>query len=169
MYSDFSCPYCKKLRLTLKKFVNQSSGQVNWVYRHFPLENNSLGYLQQANAIECSGKMYGNESFWALTQNLFNLPNNTPENAQQFITLAAQKSNLNSKELMLCINSNKYQPLIEQDQKEAKELGLTGTPGVVFVNNKNNKIIVKQGALNYANLTKFSRAVVNSPSDDKLK
>ncbi|MDU0356040.1 thioredoxin domain-containing protein [Paraglaciecola aquimarina] len=74
MYSDFFCPYCKKLRLTLKKLVNQSSGRINWVYRHFPLEGDDSTNLRQANAIECTSKMYGNEQFWTLTQTLFNLP-----------------------------------------------------------------------------------------------
>ncbi|WP_428982820.1 DsbA family protein [Paraglaciecola aquimarina] len=75
--------------------------------------------------------------------------------------MAAQKSNINAESLLQCINSNRYKKLIQQDQQEAKKLGLTGTPGVVFINNKNNKTIVKQGALSYANLNKFIRSVTD--------
>ena len=36
-YSDFECPYCKRFHPTAKQLVDKSNGQVNWVYRHFPL------------------------------------------------------------------------------------------------------------------------------------
>lgn len=161
MYSDFSCPYCKKLRLTLKKLVNNSSGQVNWVYRHFPLEGNNSESMRPAQAIQCAGKISGNDSFWALTNNLFNLPLQTANNIDQRISLAARKSQLNVNEIMKCINNNTFQQRIIEDQKEAQTLGFTGTPGLVFVNNKNHKTIVKQGALNLKNLSLFSKMVAS--------
>lgn len=161
MYSDFSCPYCKKLRLTLKKLVNNSSGQINWVYRHFPLEGNLLESMRQAQSIQCAGKISGNDGFWSLTHNLFNLPLQTPNNVDEHITLAARKSQLNVNKLMNCLNNNTFKQRINLDQKEAQTLGFTGTPGLVFINNKNNKTIVKQGALNLKNLTMFSHRIAN--------
>ena len=161
MYSDFSCPYCKKLRLTLKKLVNNSSGQINWVYRHFPLEGNFPESMRQAQAILCAGAIFGNDGFWALTHNLFNLPLQIPNNIDRRITLAARKSQLNENELMKCVNTNRFQQRINVDQKEAGLLGFTGTPGLVFINNTNHKIIVKQGALNLKNLTLFSHMIAN--------
>ena len=161
MYSDFSCPYCKKLRLTLKKLVNNSSGQINWVYRHFPLEGNIPESMRQAQSIECAGKISGSDGFWALTHNLFNLPVQTSNNIDQRIALAARKSQLNVNELMKCLNNNMFQQRINADQKEAQSLGFTGTPGLVFINNKNNQTIVKQGALNLKNLTLFSQTIAN--------
>ncbi|MDH3282605.1 MAG: DsbA family protein, partial [Gammaproteobacteria bacterium] len=37
-YSDFECPFCKKFHATAKKVLDESRGQVKWVYRHFPLD-----------------------------------------------------------------------------------------------------------------------------------
>jgi protein-disulfide isomerase len=160
MYSDFSCPYCIKLRLTLKKLVNDSSGQINWVYRHFPLDGKTSASMRQANAIQCAGNLYGNDRFWELTNHLFNLPQPMPNNINRRITLAAQKSNVNVKGLLDCVDKKTFNQRIIEDQKEAQALGFTGTPGLVFVNNKNHKTIIKQGALTLKNLTLFSSQVV---------
>jgi protein-disulfide isomerase len=62
---------------------------------------------------------------------------------------------------MKCLNNNTFQQRINVDQKEAQTLGFTGTPGLVFINNTNNKTIVKQGALNLKNLTLFSHMIAD--------
>src|SRR3989338_5039043 len=33
-YSDFQCPYCNVVHPTLKRIVEESNGQIAWVYRH---------------------------------------------------------------------------------------------------------------------------------------
>src|SRR5207237_7967826 len=63
-YSDFECPYCKSVHLTAKRVVDESRGQVNWVYRHFPLEMHNPGAQKQAEASECAAELGGNEAFW---------------------------------------------------------------------------------------------------------
>jgi protein-disulfide isomerase len=73
MYSDSSCPYCKKSRLSLKKLVNNSSGEINWVYRHFLLEGNLFGSMRQAQAIQCAGKISGNDGFLGFNSQLIQL------------------------------------------------------------------------------------------------
>lgn len=161
MYSDSSCPYCKKSRLSLKKLVDNSSGEINWVYRHFLLEGNLFGSMRQAQAIQCAGKISGNDGFWALTHNLFNLPLKSTNNIDQHINIAAQKSRLKVSELMSCINDKRFQQRINSDQKETQTLGFTGTLGLVFIKNKTNKTIIKQGALNLKNLTMLSNKIAN--------
>ena len=36
-YSDFECPYCKRFHPIAKELVDKSGGQINWIYRHYPL------------------------------------------------------------------------------------------------------------------------------------
>ena len=51
-YSDFECPFCKRFHDTAKRLVDASEGQVNWVYRHFPLGFHNPGAQKQAEAAE---------------------------------------------------------------------------------------------------------------------
>ncbi len=37
-YSDFDCPFCGSFHETAQQFVDESEGNIMWVYRHFPLE-----------------------------------------------------------------------------------------------------------------------------------
>ena len=69
-YSDFECPYCKKFQDSMKKAVTLSNGKVAWVYRNWPLHQNSFEKL--ANA-ECVAKLKGNEAFWKYSDLLFGM------------------------------------------------------------------------------------------------
>src|SRR5204863_994561 len=70
-YSDFECPYCKTVHLTLKKLIDDSGGDVNWVYRHFPLEFHNPGAQRQAEASECIAELSGNDSFWKFANAIY--------------------------------------------------------------------------------------------------
>lgn len=69
-YSDYECPYCKKFQATLTKIVEDSNGSVAWVYRHWPIHQNSFEKLAAA---ECVAKIKGNEAFWKYSELLFGL------------------------------------------------------------------------------------------------
>lgn len=69
-YSDFECPYCKSFHSTMKKIVAESDGNVNWIYRHFPLHQTSFEKLVAA---ECVTQVKGNDAFWEYTDLLFGL------------------------------------------------------------------------------------------------
>jgi protein-disulfide isomerase len=74
-YSDFECPYCKAFHATLNKVVADSAGNVNWVYRHWPIHQNSMAKLVAA---ECVAKIKGNDVFWKYSELLFGLLNPAP-------------------------------------------------------------------------------------------
>jgi protein-disulfide isomerase len=69
-YSDFECPYCKAFQSTLKQTVDGSNGNVNWVYRNWPLHQNSL---QKLVAAECVAKLKGNDAYWQYADLLFGM------------------------------------------------------------------------------------------------
>lgn len=69
-YSDFECPYCKRFQTTLNKVVTESNGSVAWVYRHWPIHQNSFEKLVAA---ECISKIKGNDAFWKYSDLLFGL------------------------------------------------------------------------------------------------
>lgn len=63
-YSDIDCPYCKSFHATLQQVVADYKGQINWVYRHFPLTSLHPNALLKAQATECVGEQGGNDKFW---------------------------------------------------------------------------------------------------------
>ncbi|MDD3662929.1 MAG: thioredoxin domain-containing protein [Candidatus Pacebacteria bacterium] len=69
-YSDYECPYCKNFHETMKKVVDESNGQVNWIYRHFPIKQNSF---EKSAAAECVAEIKGNDAFWQYSDLLFGL------------------------------------------------------------------------------------------------
>lgn len=69
-YSDFECPYCKTFHQTLNKIVADSNGEVSWVYRHWPIHQNSF---EKSIASECIAQIKGNDAFWKYTDLLFGL------------------------------------------------------------------------------------------------
>ena len=69
-YSDFECPYCKAFHSTLKKIIDESNGDIAWVYRHFPLHTHSF---EELAAAECVAKLKGNDAFWKYGDLLFQM------------------------------------------------------------------------------------------------
>ncbi len=69
-YSDYECPYCKQFHPTLKKIVQESNGDVRWIYRNYPLHQHSFEKLVAA---ECVAKIKGNDAYWKYGDLLFSL------------------------------------------------------------------------------------------------
>ena len=69
-YSDYECPYCARFHPVLEQVVSQSNGSVAWVYRHWPIHQNSMAKLVAA---ECVAKLKGNDAFWKYSDLLFKL------------------------------------------------------------------------------------------------
>lgn len=68
-YSDFECPYCMNHASTLKQILEEYSGKVRLVYRHFPLSFHANAQLA-AEASECAGDQ---GKFWEMHDKLFTL------------------------------------------------------------------------------------------------
>ena len=68
-YSDFQCPYCLNHVSTLKQIMDEYSGKVRLVFRHFPLSFHANAQLA-AEASECAS-IQG--KFWEMHDKLFAL------------------------------------------------------------------------------------------------
>lgn len=69
-FSDIDCPFCKRFHPTMKQVLEDYDGQVNWVYRHFPLPTLHPDAPRKAAAAECAGHIGGNNTFWAFVDSL---------------------------------------------------------------------------------------------------
>jgi len=76
-YSDLECPYCKKFHKTAKQIVDESSGEVAWVYRHWVVHPTAL---PKTVAAECVSKIKGNDAFWEYVDLVFGLMKTEEDN-----------------------------------------------------------------------------------------
>lgn len=76
-YSDTECPFCKRFHETMNQVISEygASGDVAWVYRHFPIPSLHPKAPKQAEALECAAEQGGNEMFWKYTDMLYERTN----------------------------------------------------------------------------------------------
>lgn len=145
-YMDFDCPYCRKLRPVLKRIVNRSNGQVNWIFRHFPLTGNQPNSGIAAEFSECADKIAGNRYFWKFSDALLMQPRRNKPSLQVLINRSAQLAQIDIDELKTCQQSKIYRNKIDSQTKEAIQLGAKGTPAMLLLNKTSGKQRFLQGS-----------------------
>ena len=138
-FSDFECPFCKRAHQTLKLIMAEygDTGNVAWVYRHFPLDSLHKKARKEAQASECANEQGGNSAFWAYTDVLFEI---TPSNDRLDLSLLptiADQLGLDRAAFEACLGGDnrggKYADRIEADVQDAMASGGTGTPYTVVI------------------------------------
>ena len=149
-YSDFECPFCKRVHPTLERVVQEYNGDVRWVYRHFPLAQLHSKAAKQAEATECATELGGNEGFWALTDKIFEVtPSNDGLDMDSLPALAAEVG-LSKAAFTKCLDSGKYADKIAEAVQEAQAAGGQGTPYSIIMDKDGNTTPLS-GALPYEN------------------
>lgn len=170
-FSDLECPYCKRFHDTPKQMADKSEGRINWEWQHYPLAFHNPMAEVAAHASECVGEVAGNKSFWAFTGEWFS---RTQLNGQgiEDIERLAQEVGAPLDAYRQCMDSGKYQALIEDQIKKGTNMGVTGTPATVVVDNlTGNKLLVK-GAQSTQVLLQTMQQLVKmrdeTPNQEKL-
>lgn len=128
-WSDVQCPFCKDLHPTLTQLVDESNGNVNWEYRHYPLGNHPLAD-DAAIALECVADMVSSEAFWQLLDTLFA--------SQQSLSLESIKQEslalgVTEAEYAACLENESYKQQVVADMHAADMFGGGSTPFNVIV------------------------------------
>ena len=152
-YSDFQCPFCSIIHPTLQRIVNESNGEIAWIYRHLPLESIHPQALPSALASECIGEQLGQAGFWAFANNMF--ANQDGMSSARYEALAGQLG-ADLEQYNACFASQKYLSKVDAQALDAQSNGGTGTPFTVVVAGDTQVPI--SGALPYEQIM----AVINS-------
>jgi protein-disulfide isomerase len=128
IFSDFQCPFCKRVEPTLAQMEKEYGGKVRMTWKNYPLpfHNNAEPAAEAAMAANAQGK------FWQMHDTLFN--NNTAlerANLEKY----AQDLGLNMDKFKADLDAKKYKVSIESDTKEGQAVGVQGTPAV-FINGR---------------------------------
>jgi protein-disulfide isomerase len=128
VFSDFQCPFCKRVEPTLAELEKHYAGKVRVVWKNFPLpfHNNAEPAAEAAMAADAQGK------FWPMHDRLFDhnsaLDRESLENDAAAIGLDLPRFRAD-------LDAGRYKARIEADKQEGSELGVVGTPAV-FINGR---------------------------------
>lgn len=147
-YSDIECPFCKKLKPDLDKLMTEQGDNVARIFRHYPLPFHPKAQ-PAAEATECAQEQGGDEAFWKLTSALFE---KMPDIEVSAFADVATEQGLDGAALQQCIDSNKYEQKVKDQQTEAANAGVQATPSSVIYDMKTGKTKLIEGALPYDSL-----------------
>ncbi len=126
-FSDFQCPFCKRVQPTLTEVLSRYGDKVKLVSRDFPLDHLHPGARKAAEAARCASDQ---GKFWAYSDTLYtHTPKTNPVQLQTY----AQEVGLDPAAFEQCLSSGKYQAAVQQDVEEGARLGVSGTP-TFFIN-----------------------------------
>jgi len=147
-FSDFQCPFCKKFHPTMQKVMEDYTGQVRWIYRHFPLGFHRNAQ-KSAEASECAGEQ---GKFWGFADLAFknSQADGTGLNSED-LRKYAQELGLNTSQFNACLASGKFAGKVKSDMASGKAVGVSGTPGTILID-KNGDTQLISGALSYSQI-----------------
>ncbi len=125
-FSDFQCPYCRRVEATLTELLSRYAGQISIAHKDMPLDQIHPEARSAAEAARCAQEQ---DRFWQYRDALFTLPGLNSSGFEQ----AAQSLQLDLPKFQTCLNSHKYRAQVQADADEAQGLGVTSTP-TFFIN-----------------------------------
>lgn len=124
VYSDYLCPYCRRLRRVILKLRNALGDRLAYVYRHFPNERAHPGAEFLARAAEAASRQ---DRFWEMHDWLYEQqPPITPRQVLAF----ARSLGLDMERFHRDLVDPETDRRIRDDIEEGRVSGVTGTPAV---------------------------------------
>jgi protein-disulfide isomerase len=127
-FSDFQCPFCRRVNPTLAQIEKEYGDQVRIVFKHLPLEMHAKAPAAHAaaEAAHQQGK------FWEMHDLIFS--NQEAMSPEKYVEYAKQL-NLDVTRFERDVASAQVKSRIDADSQEAERLGVSGTPAF-FVNGR---------------------------------
>jgi protein-disulfide isomerase len=127
-FSDFQCPYCSKVEVTLKQVADRYGDKLRWVYRDYPLNFHPFA-AKAAEAATCANDQ---GKFWEIHEKMF--ANQSKLGVEDLKGYAASLG-LDKAAFDQCLDSGKHTEEWKKDLAEGTKYGVTGTPAF-FINGR---------------------------------
>ncbi|HXM42302.1 MAG TPA: thioredoxin domain-containing protein [Bryobacteraceae bacterium] len=150
LFSDFQCPYCKKLAdLMANEPLLTSGDKIRLVFRHMPLAGHN--WAQQAAEAATCAAFQNKAAFWRLHDALFAHQQVIRKDtaAATVHELAAGIPGLDIKQFDTCVGQQMSLGAVIRDRDLATRLGVRGTP-TLFLNGEQLHDISTGPALHHA-------------------
>lgn len=142
-FSDPECPFCKRFHGTMQQVMENYGDSVRWVYRHAPLQSLHQKAVEESIAMECAGKIGGNDAFWKFADRLYDItPSNDGLQRSQLPEIA-EFAGVNKSEFQSCLDSREYESEVQKELAQSKDAGLRGTPHSIMIMPDGSKKAIK--------------------------
>lgn len=128
-FSDFHCPFCKRVQPTLTALLAKYPKDVRLVYKHMPLDQL---HPQARRAAEASWCAQQQGRFWEYHDLLYE---GGPDGSEPTLEALAGRAGLDLTKYQQCMASGEAARVVQQHVAEGERFGVTGTPGF-FVNGR---------------------------------
>jgi protein-disulfide isomerase len=127
-FSDFQCPFCSRLIPSIQEVEKKYGDKVRLVFRQYPLPM----HPNAQKAAEASLCANDQGKFWQLHDAMFS--NQNALGVDQLKAKAAELG-LNADKFNKCLDSGEKVAIVQADQKDGQEAGVSGTPAM-FINGR---------------------------------
>jgi protein-disulfide isomerase len=128
MFTDFECPYCKRVQETLAQIEKDYGARVRLVFRHRPLDFHTRAMTAHEAAAEAF-KQGGNKAFWKMHDLLF--AHQTALTRADLVGYAREAS-LDVTAFEQALDQGTHKKAIEADTNLAEQADISGTPAFVI-------------------------------------
>jgi protein-disulfide isomerase len=130
-FSEFQCPFCKRVTPTLKELEKEYGNKIKIVWRHLPLPFHKDAPLAAEAAQEAFAQK-GNAGFWAMHDKLFEAQGSEGAFSRENLEKYAGEIGLDVAKFKAALDSNKHKAKVDADAEIASKAGINGTPGFVI-------------------------------------
>src|SRR5690606_16272186 len=115
-FSDFQCPFCKRVEPTLDQIEKEFGNQVKIAWRHYPLPFHQDAPLASEAAQEAFAQK-GNKGFWDFHKKLFDAQGNPDGLKRDNLEKIAQELGLDMAKFKQALDSRKHKAKVDADMK----------------------------------------------------
>jgi protein-disulfide isomerase len=128
-YADFECPYCGQAYGEVHEVLKRMRGQIQFVFRHFPLAQMHPHAALAAEAAEAAGAQ---GKFWEMYSTLFQ---NQEYLEYRDLLIFAHDLELDAREIQRALDDQRFLPRVREDFNSGVRSGVNGTP-CFFINGR---------------------------------
>ncbi len=128
-FSDFQCPYCKRVVPALDQAVEKYGDKVRLVFRQFPLNSIHPEAQKAAEASLCAADQ---GKFWPLHDAMFQ---DQSKLAVADLESTAERLGLDTTEFARCVEEGDHADAVLADLRAGAAIGVSGTPAL-FINGR---------------------------------
>lgn len=131
LFTEFQCPFCRRLATTLDKLHKEYPTQVRVVFRNLPLPMHPRAFSAAESSLVVHG-LKGDEGFWTYHDKLFQSQDDLSSAKLEDL---AKEVGVDVKKYRKALAEHKYRSRVKSDLSLAEKLGVRGAPQM-FINGK---------------------------------